>query len=271
MEEKTPDDRSQFEVIAGVTFLLIALAILLLMIIPIPMLLLDILIAINIIFALIIFLIVLHARKASGFSLLPTILLVSTIFSMVLNTTATRLILTKGADFDGRLIRFISTVFFRSEEITDLIIGFAIFIVIIAIHTNVIAKVAFRVTEVARRFTIDSIPIKYMGIDIEYSSSSITEEEAQRRKTQIQKESNFYGSMDGAGKFITGYEKVKLYIIAVIIIGGILIGTLYNGKSVNEAIVTYIPLAVGSGILFLIPSLLVSIAMGITVTKYNFN
>ena len=270
MEEKTPDDKSSlFEKINKRAILPIVSAVLVLLslIIPIPTLALDILIAVNLLFALTIIFSVVCTKKAADFSSLPTLLRLSTIFGLAVNIAAAMLILIKGADFDGRLIRFVSSIFFHSEEITDLIIGSAIFFIIIAINVLVIAKGATRIAEVACRFTLDSMQVKMMTIETEYGSGAINEEEALSRKMAVQKESDFLCTLDGAGKIITGYEKVKIFIIGAIIIGGVLIDTLLNGKSANEAILIYIPLAVGSGILFMIPSFLASTAAGIIVTR----
>ncbi|MDR2729689.1 MAG: flagellar biosynthesis protein FlhA, partial [Treponema sp.] len=180
------------------------LTIVIMLILPLPTFLLDALMAVNLIFSLLVLLIVLYTRKPTEFSLFPTILLVSTVFSLALNVSSTRLILLRGAKFDGRMIRAFSSFVVGSGGNESIVIGFIIFIVIIAVQAIVITKGATRVSEVAARFTLDSMQVKMMAVETEYSQGSINEEEAQNKKDEIRKESDFYGSMDGASKFISG-------------------------------------------------------------------
>jgi len=241
--------------------------ILMMLILPIPTPVLDILIAVNILFALMILIVVLYNKKITDFTLLPTLLLELTVFSMAVSISVTRLILTRGVKFDGRLIRFVSFLFTGSGGIEHLITGFTIFMVIAAISTLVITKGATRVSEVAARFTLDSMQVKLMAIEVEYNSGEINEEEAVSQKAAIQKESDFYNALDGFSKFLSGNVKVNLFIISLISIGGTLIDTLYRGIPVNNAIGTFIPLAIGSGIFFMLPPFLLSIAVGCLVTR----
>jgi len=148
-----------------------------------------------------------------------------------------------------------------------LVIGFIIFIVIIAVQAVVITKGATRVSEVAARFTLDSMQVKMMAVETEYSSGSITEEEAQNRKAQIQKESDFYGSMDGASKFISGNVKVGIFITVVNVLGGIIIGVAMHSEPIGTAVSNYVSLSIGDGLLSQFPALLISTAMGIVVTR----
>ena len=232
---------------------------------PLPTVLLDALMALNLVFALLVLLIVLYTRKPTDFNLFPTVLLVSTVFSLALNVSSTRLILSQGANFDGRMIKAFSSFVVGSGGTQGIVIGFIIFIVIIAVQLIVITKGATRVSEVAARFTLDSMPVKMMAVDTEFSSGSITEEEAQRRKDEIQRESNFYGSMDGASKFISGNVKVGIFIIVVEMLGGFIIGSVLYGE--QNVVPTYIGLAVGDGLVTQLPALLISTAMGIVVTR----
>ncbi|MDR3019682.1 MAG: flagellar biosynthesis protein FlhA, partial [Treponema sp.] len=167
----------------------------LMVILPLPTFMLDALLAMNLMFSLLVLLIVLYSNKPTEFSLFPTILLVSTVISLALNISSTRLILTMGAKFDGRMIRAFATFVTGSKGTEGIVIGFIIFIVIIAVQAVVITKGATRVSEVAARFTLDSMQPKLMAVETEYSQGAITEEQAQRKKDQIQKESDFYGSM----------------------------------------------------------------------------
>ena len=243
------------------------IVVVLMMIIPLPTPLLDVLLIVNLIFSLLVLLIVLYSQNPTEFSLFPTVLLVATVFGLALNVSSTRLILREGANFDGRMIIAFSRFVVGSSGSEGLVIGFIIFIIIIAVQVVVITKGATRISEVAARFTLDSMPVKYMAIDTEYSSGSITEEEAQRRKAQIQKESNFYGSMDGASKFISGNVKVGILILAVEAIGGIIIGAAMQGMGFGGAASHYLGLVIGDGLITQLPALLISTAMGIVVTR----
>ncbi|MDR0463974.1 MAG: flagellar biosynthesis protein FlhA [Treponema sp.] len=232
---------------------------------PMPTVLLDALMAVNLVFSLLILLIVLYTQKPTEFSLFPTLLLVSTIFSLALNVSSTRLILTQGARFDGRMIRAFSTFVVGSSGTEGLVVGFIIFIIIIAVQIIVITKGATRVSEVAARFTLDSMQVKMMAVETEYSQGSITEEEAKKQKAEIRQESDFYGSMDGASKFISGNVKIGVFIIVVEMLGGFIIGSVMYGEA--DVFSTYISLAVGDGLVTQLPALLVSTAMGIVVTR----
>ena len=234
-------------------------------ILPMPTILLDALMAVNIVFSLLILLIVLYTQKPTEFSLFPTMLLVSTIFSLALNVSSTRLILTQGARFNGRMIRAFSTFVVGTSGNEGLVVGIIIFVIIIAVQIIVITKGATRVSEVAARFTLDSMQVKMMAVETEYSQGAITEEEAKRQKTEIRQESDFYGSMDGASKFISGNVKIGVFIIIVEMLGGFIIGSVLYGE--GNVVPTYISLAIGDGLVTQLPALLVSTAMAIVVTR----
>jgi flagellar biosynthesis protein FlhA len=242
-------------------------SVVMMIIIPLPTILLDILMAMNLTIALLILLIVLYTQKATDFSLFPMILLVVTVFGLALNISSTRLILSQGARFNGRMIRAFSSFVVGSGGSEGLVVGLIIFIVIIAVQAIVITKGASRVSEVAARFTLDSLPGKQMAIEAEVQSQSITEEEATRKKKELQQESDFYGAMDGASKFISGNVVVGILITAINVIGGIVVGTLFNGEPLLQAVGTYVSFSIGDGILSQFPSLLVSTAMGVVVTR----
>ena len=236
-------------------------------IIPLPTVLLDVFISLNLTLSILVLLIVLYNRKPTDFSLFPTVLLALTVFSLVMNVASTRAILTQGANFDGRMIRAFSTFVVGSTGGEGLVVGFIIFIIIIAVQILVITKGATRVSEVAARFTLDSLPGKQMAIDAEYSSGAIDQKEAAAKKEALQRESDFYGAMDGASKFISGNIKVGVFIIVIDIIGGIIIGASIHGEPVSEAVRTYFTLAVGDGLVSQLPALMISTAMGIVVTR----
>jgi len=237
------------------------------LILPLPTFLLDALMAMNLMLSLLILLIVLYTQKPTEFSLFPTMLLVATVFSLALNVSSTRLILAQGVKFNGRMVRAFSQFVVGVSGNEGLVIGFIIFIIIIAVQAVVITKGATRVSEVAARFTLDSMQVKMMAVETEYSSGSITEEESQRRKREIQKESDFYGSMDGASKFISGNVKIGILITAINVIGGIIVGMSLHGEPLSAAANNYVSLAIGDGLVSQFPALLISTAMGIVVTR----
>jgi len=243
------------------------IVIVVMLILPLPTFLLDALMAMNLMLSLLILLIVLYTQKPTEFSLFPTMLLVATVFSLALNVSSTRLILAQGIKFNGRMVRAFSQFVVGVSGNEGLVIGFIIFIIIIAVQAVVITKGATRVSEVAARFTLDSMQVKMMAVETEYSSGSITEEESQRRKKEIQKESDFYGSMDGASKFISGNVKIGILITAINIIGGIIVGMSLHGESLSLAANNYVSLAIGDGLVSQFPALLISTAMGIVVTR----
>ena len=245
----------------------VVVVVLAMFIIPLPTVILDTLMAMNLIISLLVLLIVLYNRKPTDLSLLPTVLLVVTVFGLALNISSTRLILAQGARFDGRMIKAFATFVVGSGGTTGLVVGFVIFIAIIAVQLLVITKGATRVSEVAARFTLDSLPGKQMAIDAEYSSGAIDQKEATARKEALQRESDFYGSMDGASKFISGNVKFAVFITAIDIIGGIIIGVTLHGESITSAMATYTTFSIGDGLLSQLPALLVSTAMGIVVTR----
>jgi len=246
---------------------LVVVVVLGMFIIPLPTVILDTLMAMNLIISLLVLLIVLYNRKPTDLSLFPTVLLVVTVFNLALNISSTRLILTQGARFDGRMIKAFASFVVGSGGTTGLVVGFVIFIAIIAVQMLVITKGATRVSEVAARFTLDSLPGKQMAIDAEYSSGAIDQKEAAARKEALQRESDFYGSMDGASKFISGNVKFAIFITVVDILGGIIIGVTLHNEPLTSALGTYTTFSIGDGLLSQLPALLISTAMGIVVTR----
>ncbi|HSV56668.1 MAG TPA: flagellar biosynthesis protein FlhA, partial [Magnetospirillaceae bacterium] len=182
---------------------------------------------------------------------------------------STRLILTMGQRFDGRLIRAFSTFVVGAGGTEGLVVGFIIFVVIIAVQAIVITKGATRIAEVAARFTLDGLPVKQMAIESEFNSGAITEEESRRRKDDVQREVDFYGQMDGASKFVSGNVKVGIFISVINMIGGLIVGMAIHGESFQTAIESYTALTIGDGLLTQMPALLVSTATGIIVTRAN--
>lgn len=257
--------------LGGSTELYIAIAVVLMvfmLIFPLPTMVLDFLMVCNIVLSLIILLSVLYLKRPIDFGTFPTMLLISTVFSFALNVSSTRSILTLGPDFDGQMIRaFSSFVVGGAEGTTGLVVGFVIFIILIAIQAMVVTKGATRAAEVAARFSLDAMNFKMLSVDSLLNSGSITEEDARRRKEDIQLESNFYGNMDGANKFISGGVKVGILITVVNLVAGIIVGMIFRGEGFTEALETYCRLTIGDGLLAQVPSLLISVASGIIITK----
>ena len=253
--------RSDVAVAVGV------IAVVMMMIIPLPAFVLDALLAINLVLSLLIILIVLYTRHALEFSVFPTLLLVATVFGLALNVSSTRLILVKGSQFDGRVIRAFGTFVVGTGGLAGYVIGLIIFVIIIAVQFIVITKGSTRVAEVAARFTLDALPGKQMAIEAEYNSGLITEEEATRKKNELQREADFYGAMDGASKFISGNVKVGILITVVNILGGMVVGMTIHREPFNVALDTYVSLTIGDGLVTQLPALLISTATGIIVTR----
>ena len=239
----------------------------LMFIIPLPTILLDFFMALNLTFSLVVLLIVLFTARATDFSVFPSLLLLSTIFGLVLNVSSTRLILSKGEAFDGAMIRAFSSFVIGSTGSQGLVIGFVIFIILIAVQAFVITKGAKRVAEVSARFKLDSHPTKSMSIDAEYNAGIITDEEARKKKEQLQREDDFYGAMDGANQFVSGNVKVGIFITVINVIAGLIIGMVFRTESFSNALRTYTTLTIGDGLLAQLPSLFLSVATGLLVTR----
>lgn len=230
-------------------------------IIPIPSVLLDVMLALNISIALIILLNVLFVQEVLDMSFFPTLLLFTTIFRISLNVSSTRLILSSGSP--GNVVE----TFGQFVGGGDLIIGAIIFIILVLIQFMVINKGSERVAEVSARFTLDAMPGKQMAIDADLNTGAITEKEARERREKIQNESSFFGSMDGATKYVKGDATAGLIITFVNLIGGTLMGVLRGGMNFTDAIQEYGVLTIGDGLCSQIPSLLIALSTGILVTK----
>ena len=230
-------------------------------IIPIPSILLDVMLAINISLAMIILFNALFAKEVLDMSFFPTLLLFTTIFRISLNVSSTRLILSTGEP--GNVVE----TFGGFVGGGNLVIGAIVFIVLILIQFIVINKGSERVSEVTARFTLDAMPGKQMAIDADLNTGAITEKKARERRTKIQQESNFFGSMDGATKYVKGDATAGLIITFINLIGGTIMGVMNGGLSAMEALQKYGILTIGDGLVSQVPSLLISLATGILVTK----
>jgi len=230
-------------------------------IVPIPSILLDVMLAINISIALIILFNVLFAKEVLDMSFFPTLLLFTTIFRISLNVSSTRLILLTGDP--GNVVRTFGSFVGGG----NMVVGTIVFIVLVLIQFIVINKGSERVSEVTARFTLDAMPGKQMAIDADLSTGAISDKEAIARRQKIQEEASFFGSMDGATKYVKGDAISGLIITLINFVGGLLTGVMMHGFTINEALSKYTILTIGDGLVSQIPSLMISLATGVIVTK----
>ncbi|MBQ4274912.1 MAG: flagellar biosynthesis protein FlhA [Lachnospiraceae bacterium] len=246
---------------ADIFVALYILAAFVMLIVPIPNWLLDILLAVNISTGFVILFSTMFAKEVLDMSFYPTILLFTTIFRIALNVSSTRLILTTGNP--GNVV----TTFGSFVGSGNLIVGVVIFIILIIIQFVVINKGSERVAEVTARFTLDAMPGKQMAIDADLNTGAITDEEAKERREKIQHEASFFGSMDGAVKYVKGDATAGIIITGVNVVGGIAMGMLMQNMAFMDALNKYVILTIGDGLVSQIPSLLISLSTGILVTK----
>lgn len=237
-----------------------------LMILPIPAFMLDVFLSISIAMSILILMTALLMKRILDFTAFPTVLLVATLYRLALNITTTRLILShghEGAHGAGHVIE----TFGRLMMGGNFIIGVIVFAILVVVNFVVITKGSGRIAEVAARFTLDSMPGKQMAIDADLSSGLIDQDDAKKRRKELEQESTFFGAMDGASKFVRGDAIAGLIILAINIIGGILIGVLQHKVPIGEAFSTYTIMSVGDGLVSQIPALIISIAAGFLVSK----
>ncbi|SMC35426.1 flagellar biosynthesis protein FlhA [Papillibacter cinnamivorans] len=240
----------------------IVLAVVMLLIIPLSTSALDVFLVINITVSIFILITTLYIKDPLEFSILPTILLIVTLFRLALNVASTKLILGNGGEA-GSVIATFGNFVTRG----NLVVGFIVFIVIVAIQFIVITKGSERVSEVAARFTLDAMPGKQMAIDADLNTGAIDEAAARKRREDIQREADFYGAMDGASKFIKGDAIIGIIIMLINLIGGLVIGVTMGGMQITDALSIYAVATVGDGLVGQIPALLVSTSTGIMVTR----
>ncbi len=242
------------------------IVILMFMLVPIPTVLLDFGLSVSVAFGVMILMTVLFIQTPLDFSTFPTILLVSTSLRLGLNVASTRLILENGHDgraAAGAVIEAFGTFIIKDSYI----IGAIVFAILVIVNFVVITKGSGRIAEVAARFALDAMPGKQMAIDSDLSAGMITEDEAKTKRSRLEQESTFFGSMDGAAKFVRGDAIAGLLIMFINIIGGIVIGTTSQGMSLGEAASNYTILTIGDGLVSQIPALIVSVASGLLVSK----
>ncbi len=244
------------------------LLIIAMMVMPLPVLLLDLFFVANILLSLVILMVALYSYRPLDFSSFPSLLLIATIFRLALNVASTRAVLTHGHtghDAAGQVIK----AFGEFVIAGNFVVGLLVFAILVIINLVVITKGASRVSEVSARFTLDAMPGKQMAIDADLNAGLLTPDAARARRAEVAAEADFYGSMDGAGKFVKGDAMAGILILAINIIGGILIGTLQHGLTMGEAAQTYVLLSIGDGLVAQIPALLLSIATAIIVTRVS--
>lgn len=259
----------RFERFSKNTDLLVAallIGILAIMMIPLPSVLLDMALTLSLTGSLLILLVAIYTEKPLDFSVFPSLLLMSTLFRLSLNVASTRLILTEGHNGAGAAGQVITA--FGSFVVGDnYVIGLIVFIILVVINFVVITKGSGRVAEVAARFTLDAMPGKQMSIDADLNSGLINEQEARKRRKEIEQEADFYGSMDGASKFVRGDAIAGIIITIVNIVGGLLVGMMQKDLSISTAAEFYTMLTIGDGLVSQIPALIISTAAGIVVTR----
>lgn len=243
------------------SFVLFVIFIVIAIIIPLPSWLLDFMILLNISLSLIILVMTMFIKEALEFSVFPTVLLLTTVLRLSLNVSTTRGILSSG--YAGEVI----SAFGNFVMGGDAIVGFLIFIIIVLVNFIVITKGSERVSEVAARFTLDAMPGKQMAIDADLNAGIINEEQAKKRRSNIQREADFYGSMDGATKFVKGDAIMSIVTTLVNLIGGVIISMVRGGGDFNTILNTYSLATVGDGLCSQIPALLISVATGMIVTR----
>lgn len=239
------------------------IAVVAMLIVPLPAMLLDFLLAVSIMISIVALLTAMFNREIADFSVFPTLLLVTTVYRLALNVSSTRLILAKGPAFEGQLIR----AFGEFVVGGNYVIGFVVFIILVLVQMMVITKGATRISEVSARFALDALPGRQMAIEADMTSGRVTEEEGRRRNENLRREVDFYGQMDGATKFVQGDVRVGLIITAINVIGGLIIGMAMRGESLQVALKTYTLLTIGDGLVAQIPSLLITVATGMVVTR----
>ncbi|MCP4049600.1 MAG: flagellar biosynthesis protein FlhA [bacterium] len=234
-----------------------------LMVVPIPTVLLDLLMVLNVSIAVAILLISMYLSQPLDFAAFPSLLLVVTLFRLSLNVASTKLILSLGPEFDGEVIEAFA------EFVTggNFVVGVVAFSIITLVQFMVITKGSERVAEVAARFTLDALPGKQMSIDADLNAGLIDAESAKGRRKKLERESTFFGSMDGANKFVKGDAIAGIIIVIINIVGGIIIGTLQQDLAIGDAVQIFTRFTVGDGLVAQVPALLIAMATGLVVTK----
>ena len=254
---------TQWQVMAGPVLIMLILS---MMVLPLPAFILDLLFTFNIALSIMVLLVAMFTQRTLEFAAFPTILLFSTLLRLALNVASTRIILLEGhtgADAAGRVVEAFGHFLVGG----NFAIGIVVFIILVIINFMVITKGAGRIAEVGARFVLDGMPGKQMAIDADLNAGLIGEEEAKKRRTEVTQEADFYGSMDGASKFVRGDAIAGILIMVINVIGGLLVGVVQHGMDLGHAGETYTLLTIGDGLVAQIPALVISTAAGVIVTR----
>ncbi|WP_213608801.1 flagellar biosynthesis protein FlhA [Pseudoalteromonas sp.] len=261
-------NKDKKEYAKGVGTPLLVVAALGMVILPLPPFLLDILFSFNIALALVVLLVTVYTMKPLEFGMFPAVLLIATIMRLALNVASTRVVLLEGhngADAAGKVIEAFGSVVIGGNYA----VGLVVFLILIIINFVVITKGAGRISEVSARFTLDAMPGKQMAIDADMNAGFISAEQARDRREEVTREADFYGSMDGASKFVKGDAIAGIVILVINIVGGLFIGMIQHDLSFSRAMEVYTLLTIGDGLVAQIPSLLLSVGTAIVVTRQN--
>lgn len=238
------------------------------MILPLPTFLLDVFFTFNIALSIVVLLAVIYSERPLDFAIFPTVILLATLLRLALNVASTRVVLLNGqngTDAAGQVIQSFGEVVIGANYT----VGLVVFIILVIVNFVVVTKGAGRVSEVSARFTLDSMPGKQMAIDADLNSGLINQEQAVKRRSEIAQEADFYGSMDGASKFVRGDAMAGILILVINMIGGLIIGMLQHGMSFSDALRNYILLTIGDGLVAQVPSIILSTAAAIIVTRVS--
>ena len=255
--------KGHYQILAGPLLILLILS---MMVLPLPAFILDLFFTFNIALSIIILIVALFTKRVLDFAAFPTVLLFATLLRLSLNVASTRVVLLKGhtgSHAAGRVIEAFGHFLVGG----NFAIGIVVFIILVIINFMVITKGAGRIAEVGARFALDGMPGKQMAIDADLNAGLIGEVEAKARRAEVTQEADFYGSMDGASKFVRGDAIAGLLIMAITIIGGLLVGVVQHGMALSDASQTYVLLTIGDGLVAQIPSLIISTAAGVIVTR----
>ena len=242
------------------------IVILSMMVLPLPVFLLDVFFTFNIAISVMVMLVAMYSTRPLDFSVFPTVLLVTTLLRLSLNVASTRIVLLEGhagPDAAGKVIEAFGHFLVGGNTA----VGLVVFVILTVINFVVITKGAGRIAEVSARFTLDAMPGKQMAIDADLNAGLIDEKEAKRRRKEIAQESDFYGAMDGASKFVRGDAVAGIIILMINILGGLFVGVMQHDMAVGDAAHTYTLLTIGDGLVAQIPSLIVSVAAGLVVSR----
>ncbi|MDN6681508.1 MAG: flagellar biosynthesis protein FlhA, partial [Enterobacterales bacterium] len=256
---------AQWKVLAGPILILMILS---MMVLPLPPFILDLLFTFNIALSIMVLLVAMFTQRTLEFAAFPTILLFSTLLRLSLNVASTRVILLDGHTGGAAAGRVIEA-FGHFLVGGNFAIGIVVFIILVLINFMVITKGAGRIAEVGARFVLDGMPGKQMAIDADLNAGLIGEDEAKKRRSEVTQEADFYGSMDGASKFVRGDAVAGLMIMALNVVGGLLVGVIQHGMPVGQAAETYTLLTIGDGLVAQIPALVISTAAGVIVTRVS--